>query len=91
MPTEAEDAAITSAIKADPSDFEADAEWFAKAEPANPKMMELTTRYRGKQKKPTKVAVSIRLDDDIVSAYKAGGKGWQGRVNNALRAAMPKR
>ena len=78
MPTEAEDATITAAIKADPEDFEADAEWFAKAK-----------RHRGKQKAPTKVAVSIRLDEDIVSAYKAGGKGWQSRANDALRAAMP--
>ena len=30
-------------------------------------------RTRGKQKEPSKVAVSIRLDSDIIEAYK--GKG----------------
>jgi uncharacterized protein (DUF4415 family) len=74
LPTEAEDAEITAAIKKDPDDFEADAEWFAKAK-----------RHRGKQKAPTKVPVTIRLDADIVDAYKAGGKGWQARMNDDLR------
>ena len=33
----------------------------------------------------TKVAVSLRLDPDIVAAFKAGGDGWQTRMNDALR------
>lgn len=34
----------------------------------------------------TKAAISLRLDPDIVTAFKAGGDGWQTRMNEALRA-----
>jgi len=44
-------------------------------------------RLRGPQVAPTKVPVSIRLDQDIVDKFKAGGPGWQGRINEALRRA----
>jgi uncharacterized protein (DUF4415 family) len=33
----------------------------------------------------TKAAISLRLDPDIVAAFKAGGDGWQTRMNDALR------
>ena len=29
--------------------------------------------------------VSIRLDRDVIDSFKAGGDGWQSRVNDALR------
>lgn len=32
-----------------------------------------------------KKAVSIRLSDDVLSAFKSTGKGWQTRINDALR------
>ncbi len=32
-----------------------------------------------------KVAVSIRLDPDVLGALRASGEGWQGRVNAMLR------
>jgi uncharacterized protein (DUF4415 family) len=35
-----------------------------------------------------KVAVSIRLDEDVVAKFKAGGPGWQTRINAALRKAL---
>lgn len=38
----------------------------------------------------TKVAISIRLDPDIVSAWKATGPGWQTRMNQTLRETMPR-
>jgi len=44
-----------------------------------------TIRRRGKQKAPTKQAVSIRLDADVLKAYKATGAGWQSRINDDLR------
>lgn len=40
---------------------------------------------RGAQKTPTKVSTTIRLDADILAAFKASGKGWQTRVNDAIR------
>lgn len=45
-------------------------------------------RTRGLQKKPTKVAISIRLDEDIVEALKAKGKGWQTQLNDLLRESF---
>ena len=31
--------------------------------------------------------VSLRLDPDVLAHFQAGGKGWQTRVNEALRKA----
>lgn len=35
-----------------------------------------------------KVAVSIRLDPDVLAKFKAAGPGWQTRINEALRKAV---
>jgi uncharacterized protein (DUF4415 family) len=35
----------------------------------------------------TKVSITIRLDPDIIEAFKADGSGWQSRINDALRKA----
>jgi uncharacterized protein (DUF4415 family) len=43
-------------------------------------------RRRGPQKTPTKELVSLRLDRDVVAAFRASGTGWQARANDALRA-----
>ncbi|SEI66152.1 BrnA antitoxin family protein [Achromobacter sp. NFACC18-2] len=32
-----------------------------------------------------KSATTIRLDEEILTAFKATGQGWQTRINNALR------
>jgi uncharacterized protein (DUF4415 family) len=77
LPTKEEEAAINKGIAADRDTLDVDNQWFAKAKP-----------HRGKQKAPTKIPVTIRLDEDIVDSYKAGGKGWQGRINNDLRGSM---
>jgi uncharacterized protein (DUF4415 family) len=42
-------------------------------------------RGRGPNKKPTKEHVAIRLDREIVGAFRAGGPGWQTRLNEALK------
>jgi uncharacterized protein (DUF4415 family) len=39
---------------------------------------------RGPQKRPRKVTVSLRLDREIIAAYKAGGKGYQSRMADVL-------
>jgi len=40
---------------------------------------------RGPQKSPTKVPTTIRFDADVLAALKASGKGWQTRVNEAVK------
>jgi uncharacterized protein (DUF4415 family) len=32
--------------------------------------------------------ISLRLDPDVIDAFKATGKGWQGRINDVLRKAV---
>ena len=43
----------------------------------------------GRPKAPNpKIAVSLRLDPEVVAAFKADGPGWQSRMNQALRKAV---
>lgn len=44
-----------------------------------------TTRTRGPQKAPRKVATSIRLSQEVVEYFKATGTGWQTKLDEALR------
>lgn len=44
-------------------------------------------RRRGPGKKPKKEVVTLRLDPDVIAAFKSEGEGWQSRINTALRAA----
>lgn len=32
--------------------------------------------------------VTLRLDPDVIEAFRAGGSGWQSRMNAALRKAV---
>ena len=52
---------------------------------------EIQRRGRGPQKTPTKRAISLRLDPDVLDAYRATGKGWQARMNATLAAHAPRR
>ncbi|MDR1863449.1 MAG: BrnA antitoxin family protein [Treponema sp.] len=38
--------------------------------------------------KPVKKAVQIRLDADVLAWFKGYGKGYQSRINSALREVM---
>ena len=42
-------------------------------------------RVRGPGRSPAKEQVAIRLDPDVLGAFRAGGPGWQTRVNAALK------
>ena len=43
---------------------------------------------RGPQKTPTKIQISLRIDRDVLEAYKATGAGYLSLMNNALRATL---
>lgn len=45
----------------------------------------LGIRSRGPQKAPLKQPTTIRFDADVLEALKATGRGWQTRVNEAMR------
>lgn len=38
---------------------------------------------------PNKVMISIRLDRDVVAAFRALGPGWQRAINDTLKANQP--
>lgn len=66
---------------------------FARARPASEVVPEIVAagrkrRGRGPQKAPTKKLVSLRIDRDVLARFRRTGKGWQGRVNKALRKAV---
>jgi uncharacterized protein (DUF4415 family) len=77
LPTPEEDAAITAAAMADPDAMPlTDAEW----EAAKPQLR------RGRPiAEHTKIHTGLRLDAEVVAAFKAGGQGWQTRINDALK------
>ena len=91
IPTDEEEADIQRGIAIDPDAPEWTDEDWARARPATevvPHIVEENRRTRGKQKSPTKVFVGIRLDADIVAHFRESGKGWQTRLNEALRQVV---
>ena len=88
--TDEEEAEIQRQIAEDPEDS---AHWENSGPPrpaieVDPELVAHSLRTRGKQKSPTKVAISIRLDADVVRHLKASGAGWQTRLNSFLREAL---
>ena len=46
-------------------------------------------RTRGKQRRPVKEQVTLRLDPDVIAHFKGDDpKGWQTRLNIALRQVL---
>ena len=41
-------------------------------------------KKRGPQKKPTKLAVNIRLPREVINYFKIEGKGWQAKIGDVL-------
>jgi uncharacterized protein (DUF4415 family) len=47
---------------------------------------------RGRPAKPDrKVNQTLRIDPDVLEAFRQEGKGWQTRINQVLRENMPQR
>src|ERR1017187_10119929 len=92
-PTKEDDEKINRGIASDPDCPEWTDEDFARARPAKdvlpPALYDAVVKrsrgQRGPQKTPIKKPVTIRVDQDVLKSYKATGKGWQSRMNDALR------
>jgi len=92
-PTDAEEARIQHMIKSDPENPEWTKDDFAQAVPfteAFPAISEtMRKKVGGRPRSATpKVAVSLRLDQDVVEKFRATGPGWQTRINKILRQAI---
>jgi uncharacterized protein (DUF4415 family) len=62
--------------------------------PASEVVPEIVAEYKRRGRpadgdKP-KVPVSLRLDPDVLTAYKATGEGWQRRINDTLAKGAAK-
>jgi uncharacterized protein (DUF4415 family) len=70
-----------------PNNAEATRTWLAEADLIrNGKLVR--RGKRGPQKAPTKKLVSLRLSPEVIEHFKAGGRGWQTRIDGALREAI---
>ena len=89
--TDAEEAAIQAQIAPDADAAEATDGQLAQAKSfaeVFPDMMEAIRRGRGRPAiaNPRR-QISLRLDGDVIEKFKSTGKGWQSRINEALRKA----
>lgn len=86
-----EDAALTRAAEADPDNPPlTDADW-AEMRPAEDVIPDIVRRARGQRgpgRKPAKVQVALRLEADVVDAWRKTGSGWQTRMGEALKRAI---
>jgi uncharacterized protein (DUF4415 family) len=90
--TDEEDVELTRAAAADPDNPIVDERMFARMRPAAEVAPEIVRRARGQRgpqkSKPVKTLISLRLDPDVVQHFRRGGRGWQSRINQALRKAV---
>lgn len=86
-----------------PDDFDENPVWteemHARARPASEvhgkdiaaQMVRKRGRPAGSKNATSKEQIALRVDADVVAAFKAGGAGWQTRMNQALREAIERR
>jgi uncharacterized protein (DUF4415 family) len=73
-PTDEEDAKINAGIAADPDTYELSDEEFKRLRPMGRPKAEVT-----------KERITIRLSPEVVETFRATGKGWQSRMDKALK------
>jgi uncharacterized protein (DUF4415 family) len=85
-----------------PADFDDNPEWtdedFARARPASEvhgvdaasALVRSRGRPAGSKAASRKEQIALRVDADLLAAYRATGAGWQTRMNEALRDGVSK-
>jgi uncharacterized protein (DUF4415 family) len=64
---------------------------FGKARPAREVVPQLVAAYERSRGRPVgrkKEVISLSIDKDVLAKLRAGGAGWQTRVNELLKAAV---
>jgi uncharacterized protein (DUF4415 family) len=59
--------------------------WNGIDEDDRPATDEELERGRGRPAGSTKTQIALRVDNHVLNAFKATGKGWQTRINDALK------
>jgi uncharacterized protein (DUF4415 family) len=65
-------------------------EMLARLKAASANLRERKQRGRPPLEHP-KVQVTLRLDEDVLNAFKEDGPGWQGRINDELKKTVKRR
>jgi uncharacterized protein (DUF4415 family) len=77
MPTPEEDAAIDAGIAADPDTYELSKTEFKQLK---------SIRQRGRPAgSATKEQITLRIDKEVLDAFRESGEGWQTKINQALK------
>jgi uncharacterized protein (DUF4415 family) len=90
IPIEAE---IQAQIKADPDDFEPSDAELAHATSFALAFPDLAAGVKRRGRPPleaSKQLVTLHLDQDVIAKFKNTGRGWQQKINDALRRARVK-
>jgi len=82
--------------KTPPATHDDNPEWteadFAASRSAQELPPEILAQFKNKPGRPRsenpKIPVKLRLDDDVVTALRATGPGWQTRVNDMLKTKI---
>lgn len=61
---------------------------FSDCPEATPEMFARAIVRQGLPEKKNKVQVTLRIDDEVLTWFKAQGQGYQTQINNLLRAYM---
>ena len=75
----------TAAVEKAVADLKADGKTVVTASKAVEKTNKATKKPAAKKDEGGKQLISMRLDKDVLQAFRAMGKGWQGKINAALR------
>lgn len=85
MPGRAEDRAIQKGIKQDPDTVEVGDAFFSHAVRGT-EPVDIAHKVRGRPRsEQRKLHINIRLSPEVVEIFKAEGKGWQTRIDEALK------
>ncbi|MCJ2060978.1 BrnA antitoxin family protein [Methylobacterium sp. J-048] len=90
--SDAEEALLQASITNNPDSEELTDAELARLRPARdvlpPAVYAALTQGSSSQRETKRVQLTLSIDPDVLAAYKAGGPGWQARMNEALAEGL---